>query len=448
MDAVVSLIDLFKPGDIYANVDVIATWVLTHVTPVLVIIAMWIRLTETQLDSFTGQSRYAMAVRDCFWYGFLLASYFALGSLVSYAFNTFYGMFNEKGSFEVVFAQMQHFMEAINAMDKTENDGPLDHLVNGVAAIAALPLLGTAALIHYVSLVLVVCVLIFMRQALAIGYGLAFVWGLIAIPLAITNQWKVLRGWGIFAGAILLWPIVESILIWFFAPLLTNAAHHLISGDAGSFVAEKSSVYLLYTVLNFLICALLAAAPLIAGALAANNSAMNSLVMPFVGGALAATAATLQSTRARLTGGARAMGSAMGDTTVAGATGLKAYMSGQRVGGSGPAAASPMRSATPISGGVRSTPSAPATPAVTASASAVSGATAEASGGGGAQSKPKLAAVAVGGQQVAAAAQAGESGIPDRGEAPEVRREPARRKRKRSAAESRRAHFIRQQVDK
>ncbi len=438
MDAVVSLISLFDASSIYENVEDIALWVITRVTPVLVIIAMWIRLMETQLDSFSGQSKYAGAVRDFLMFGFFMAVYFALGSLVSHAFNTFYGMFSEKGSFEVVFAQMQHFMDSINAMDK-KSEGLLGGVMDQGMAILSLPVLGATALIHYISLVLVVFVLVFMRQALAIGYGLAFVWGLIAIPLAITSKFKLLRGWGVFSGAILLWPIMEALLVWFFSPVFFAATEQLISGDAGLFVAEKSGVYLLYTVLNLLICGLLVAAPLLAAALAANNSAMSSLVMPFAGGALAATAATIRATQSRFVGGVKGLGLGMG----MGGRGAVAHAVDNR------------RAARPPSagalGGVARVHS--------AAASSSSGGAASASTGAAGQAAPargkaaETAAVVAAGKQVAGTAQAADSHAREKSE----RAAPAkpggegnkpRRKRQRSVEAARRAHFIKQSIDK
>ena len=332
MDFVVSLIKLFSATPIYDNVQSLSLWMLTHITPVLVVIAMWVRLVETQLDGFSGQSRYAVAVRDFLWYGFLLSVYMALGTLVSYAFNTFYGLLNEKGSFEVVFTQMQTFITDINQMEK--DDGGL-----GATALNLMtaPVTGISYFVYYISLIVVVFLLVVMRLALAVGYGLVFVWGLVAIPLSMTSNYKVLRGWGIFAGGILLWPVIEAILIWFFSPVLSAAAQALVSGDAKSFLLEKAGVYLLYTVLNLLIAAIVIAAPLIAGMTAANNSAMNSLVMPFAGAAMAAAAATIKTTRQRMTGGVKDTASAVGNSDLAKAASGKIEDVARSMTGMGPA---------------------------------------------------------------------------------------------------------------
>ena len=67
MEFVVSLIGLFSAAPIYDNVESLAIWMLTHITPVLVVIAMWVRLVETQLDGFSGQSWWT--ILGCwFWY--------------------------------------------------------------------------------------------------------------------------------------------------------------------------------------------------------------------------------------------------------------------------------------------------------------------------------------------------------------------------------------------
>lgn len=333
MDFVVSLIEMFSATPIYKNVEALSVWMLTHITPVLVVIAMWVRLMETQLDGFSGQSRYATAVRDFLWYGFLLSAYMALGALVSYAFNNFYGMLGEKGSFQVVFAQMQAFIEQINQMDKNSD-------VLGAEAFSLLtaPVTGISYLIYYISLIVVVFLLVIMRLALAVGYGLVFVWGLIAIPLTMTSKFKLLRGWGIFAAGILLWPVIEAILIWFFSPVLTAAAQDFVSGDASTFLLEKAGIYLLYTVLNLLIAAIIIASPLIAGALAANNSAMNSLVMPFAGAAMAASAATIKATQQRLFGGMKESASALGGSGMAQVASSKVESMARTMTGMGPAA--------------------------------------------------------------------------------------------------------------
>ena len=329
MDAVVSLINVFSAAPIYDNVERLSMWVLTHIPPVLVVIAMWVRLMETQLDSFSGQSRYAVAVRDFLWFGFVLSAYFALGALVSYAFNTFYGLFSEKGSFSVVFSQMQALINEINLQ---ERDGLSDSVMNLLTS----PATGIAYLVYYVSLIAVVFFLVVMRLALGVGYGLVFVWGLTAIPMAMTSRIKLLRGWAIFCGGVLLWPIVEAILIWFFSPVITSAAQELTNGMFETESLEKAGVYMLYTVLNFLIAAVILAAPLIAGMLAANHSAMTSLVMPFAGAAMASTASMYKVSKPHVTGAVRDTTSAVRNSGVVQAAGEALESSARSVAGMGP----------------------------------------------------------------------------------------------------------------
>ena len=72
---------IFKAA--YAISDVVAKWL----SPVLLILAINIRLMETQLDSLTGSGKYGNALRDALGWGFLLGAYYMVGHYVIDFFN-------------------------------------------------------------------------------------------------------------------------------------------------------------------------------------------------------------------------------------------------------------------------------------------------------------------------------------------------------------------------
>ena len=308
MDITPELIRLFAPTPIYGAVKLFAMWVLQYVTPILLGVAIWIRITETQIEGFSGQARWAAALKDFFWWGFILGGYFLFGAMVAELFNAFYGMFDDKGSLSVIYHQMEAFINKMNAMEKTDGG-----LAGAAINLLTAPFTFLAFAVYYLSLLFVTFIIMFMRVAVALGFGVVFVWGLIAIPLAMTSNFRFLRGWGLLAAGIAVWPVVESIFMGLFSPVLTQAASGLFSGGGTTFNLEKAGVYFIYSLLNIFIAVIVIAAPIITASLVANSQALTGMVAPFVGGAFAATAAAMQVSKHRISNAVGAARQGMGN---------------------------------------------------------------------------------------------------------------------------------------
>ena len=287
------IIVYMAPWPVFDKISVVANYVAGLLTPTLLIFAILFRTFETQLGSFEGNAKWASAIKDFFLWGSVLTLYFLIGNLLTDFFNTIYAALaaNESrgglgGSLTAITTKLLEYIRQAEAL-VAKDEGIMDAIGNAFAGGA----LAMAYFVYYISIIGVAFVTIFMRLAFALGFGIVFIWGLIAIPLAITSNLKMLKGWGIFAGGILLWPIIESLIIALLIPVFDVAVTNLLAGF-DSAEANKAGIYAIFTVLNFVLIAVMIAAPFVAGSLASNNSAMSGLVMPFVGAAFAATAAS------------------------------------------------------------------------------------------------------------------------------------------------------------
>jgi len=290
-----SFLAALGPAPVYENVFALTQWILTHITPFLIVIAVYIRIIETQLDAYSGQSRYLLAVKDFLFFGALCSMYFAMGNLIAWGFNSLYAVFHTVGSYDLVNQQMSGFMEQVGKMDR--GSGVADTAKEWSINIITAPAKAVAFSIYYITFLLASFTQTFMQLALALGFGFAFAWGAIAIPLAMTINFKLLKGWGVFFGGILLWPIIEAMFMGLLAPVFANATQNFIDGGGLSSVADAADVYTLYSILNLIIVVIHIVVPLVAGAIASNSSAMNSLVMPFAAGAIAAAGATYKGSK-------------------------------------------------------------------------------------------------------------------------------------------------------
>jgi len=294
-----SFLELFGPEPIYQAGLTIALWVFSTATPVLLIMAIAIRVLETQIDLLAGQGRFTVAVRDFFIYGFAISVYFGLMNLIASFMNPFYHWIDSFGSLKAVAGEMATLSETIKQQNGNES------ALNQLTSIAVSPSVWIVQLVCYVTYILLSALTAFLRIAHAIGYSLAVIYGLIALPLSITTSLRLLRGWGLFMGFLLLWPIVEGICVGLFSQVFTHAASLMIHIPNQSAGMSAFDLNIFYAGLNILLMCVLIAAAWVSGYLVMNTSPHSGLVAPFVAGA-AAMGGVLSS---RVFGGAHRAGS-------------------------------------------------------------------------------------------------------------------------------------------
>jgi len=285
------IIVYMAPWPVFDKVGLVANYVGGLLTPILLMFAILFRTFETQLGSFEGNAKWATAIKDFFLWGSVLTLYFLIGNLLTDFFNTIYAALvageSSGGLGGSLTAITQKLLEYIKQAEQlvAKDESVLDAISNAFAGGA----LAMAYFLYYISIICVAFVTIFMRLAFALGFGVVYVWGLIAIPLAVTANIKMLKGWGLFAGGILLWPIVEALIIALLIPVFDVAVANLLSGFESA-DANKAGIYAIFTILNLVLIGIMIATPFVAHSLVSNNSALSSLVMPFVGSAFAASA--------------------------------------------------------------------------------------------------------------------------------------------------------------
>jgi hypothetical protein len=161
-----------------------------------------------------------------------------------------------------------------------------------LTTLLSTPVVLFTGLAYYLTLILATFVAMFLKVANVLIYGVAYIWGLIAIPLSITTNFRILRGWGLLMGMALLWPFIQALFLTVFTELFKNAADVIVADPDLNTAIALSNVYMLFSVMHLLLIAVLIASPFIAQALVANAPAAAGIVTPFVGAALAAGALT------------------------------------------------------------------------------------------------------------------------------------------------------------
>lgn len=286
MNGLPELLYSFDMTVLYSVAYAIAETVAKYLSPVLLLVAIYIRLMETQIDALAGSGKYGTALRDILLWGFVLGAYYAIGALIMDFFNTIYAWLDSFGSLKATMAAYDNIMTknavAVNA--------------KGVTALGLIssPYVLVSSLLYYGTLIIVAFISAFLKIANVMAFGIAFIWGLIAIPISISTTFKILRGWAYLLALALVWPIVQALLVAMFSMLFTNSANILMGIPDADPILRGANIMMLFAVMNLLFAAILISAPLIANALVTNSSAASGIVMPFAAAAVAAGVATIK----------------------------------------------------------------------------------------------------------------------------------------------------------
>jgi hypothetical protein len=276
---------LFKVA--YAIADVVGK----YLSPVLLLMAIYIRLMETQIDSLAGSGKYGTALKDILLWGFVLGAYYAIGALVMEFFNEIYAWLDTFGSLKSTMDTYSNIMQK-NAKEMAASGITL-------TAVVSAPYNLIAMFLYYGSLIIVAFIAAFLKIANVMAFGIAFIWGLIAIPISISTTFKILRGWAYLLALALVWPIIQALLVAMFSMLFSNSADTLMQITDADPSLRAANIMMLFAVMNLLFAAILVSAPLIANTLVTNSSAASGIVMPFVAAAVAAGISTIKGRDAR-----------------------------------------------------------------------------------------------------------------------------------------------------
>jgi len=284
MNGLASFIAGLDLAPLYTIIQGLAKDVATYISPTLLIIAIYTRTMETQLDGLVSGGKWAAAIRDMVGWGVVLGLYGAIGYYVIDFMNSIYSWSESKGSLDTLMKTFSDIMQ--KSSERLTKDGMsfTDYLASPIVIITGLA--------YYLTLIVATFAATFLKIANVLIYGVAYIWGLIAIPMSITTTFRILRGWGLIMGMALLWPFIQALLLTVFTELFKNAANVIVVDPDLSGAVAVSNIYMLFSVMHLLLIAVLIASPLIAQALVANAPAAAGIVTPFVGAAIAAGALT------------------------------------------------------------------------------------------------------------------------------------------------------------
>ncbi|HFE36804.1 MAG TPA: hypothetical protein ENK06_00110 [Gammaproteobacteria bacterium] len=240
------------------------------------------RSLEESLDMTNSQGRWVNALRDMAILGAAITVYFAAGNMVNEFFSATYSYFEKIGSVGSITNQLADTIEQLEA--KTQDTGTLSYLAGSVWNFA-----GT--IVYYASLIAVTTLIAFLHLAQALGYGLCFCWGLIAIPMSITRNFRLLKGWAMFTAFILMWPVVESLTMGLISSIFADMGQTMTGSASGNTDLDQGAVMMMYTTLNIILFMIAVVAPFVTNALVSNAPAGKDFVVPFIAGAMANVAA-------------------------------------------------------------------------------------------------------------------------------------------------------------
>lgn len=284
MNGLISFLSGLDLAPLYTIIQGLARDVAQFVSPTLLLIAIYTRTLETQLDSLVTGGRWAAALRDMAGWGVVLGLYGAIGYYLIDFMNSIYAWADSKGSLD---ALMKTFSDILAKWSDKLSIKDLS-----VTNLLSTPVVLFTGLAYYLTLILATFVAMFLKVANVLVYGFAYIWGLIAIPMSITRTFALNRGWALLMGLSLLWPFVQAMFLAVFTVLFSNAANVIVADPDMNPALALSNVYMLFSVMHLLLIAVLIASPFIAQALVANAPAAAGVVTPFVGAAIAAGALT------------------------------------------------------------------------------------------------------------------------------------------------------------
>jgi len=295
-----TFLGFLSPVPVYEGGRSLAMFVASFITPVLLALALSIRAAQEQLTiSTSGRGKWAEFLKDMAVWVTVLGLYFSIAALITELFNNLYQHFSTVGSYGKL---MTIFNNIISNIEAREKSGSI--LDNSVSLLAS-PATFVAWGINYLSFLVSTFVLAFLHIAHALAYSFAVMWGLIAIPLSLTSNFKLLKGWGIFTGVMLLWPIFHYMGFALLTPLFEHAATYFNSAtEANAVYADKAQVYAIMTVTNLIAVAIAIASPFVAQAFVSNSGNIAGVVAPFATAGMAAAGAYWQGTKNKI-GGAK-----------------------------------------------------------------------------------------------------------------------------------------------
>ncbi len=299
------LVSSLNPYGVYQTSQNMAANVFMFLSPFLLVIAVSIRTLETQLDTVSGLGKWEKAVRDFILFGFLIGSYFGVMTLLNLFMNEVYLLTNDVGNYQTLSTTLQKLMDEGLGVKQSDWEWLKSTKRADMSPVGILMIF-----LYWVSNLFVVSVYVFLQVAHALTYSFAFVTGLIVLPMAITQKFNVLKGWGLVLGTAFFWPIVESLFMGFAGDIFTKSIKTMLVDQTILMrMEDKADLRAFFATINVVLGMIMITAPIVTAAVLAGTNAMFPMVAPFAAGAMTVAGTALAAGRSVMPGG-NALGSA------------------------------------------------------------------------------------------------------------------------------------------
>jgi hypothetical protein len=285
------LLAALSPGLIYDQAWQIAhTWVAT-ISGILLVFAMMFRaaLSQFQTVAGNGQGVWVKAFAEMCLYAVVLAVYFGAAYGILQFIHALEEWTARAGSVDAVFSRFANHIQSLKERTEAETWG--ESISQAITSASMFGPRLIALVFYYAGQLLVLATDTFLGLARALLFGVALWWGALAIPMAITSKFSMLKGWGILSAVAISWPIVENVAMWFLMAPMDQVFDTLETDYASVQSVSLTGLYLGMTIFSLVMAATIIAAPFISHSLVSNAGSIGGVVGPFAGAAMAATAA-------------------------------------------------------------------------------------------------------------------------------------------------------------
>src|SRR5712692_8002196 len=115
------VIQLLEPSPIYAATKGIADVLIRSLTPVLLIIAIYLRVLETQVASIVSGPKWSEALKDIAIWGVVIGGYYEIASLIINFANAIYAWLDHFGSLTSITGKFDAILTAAKAKMQTQS---------------------------------------------------------------------------------------------------------------------------------------------------------------------------------------------------------------------------------------------------------------------------------------------------------------------------------------
>jgi len=263
MNALDVLITYLDPTPVYNEAFAVADNFL-FISGALLFLAILFRAVKEQFNAVTGKGFDLGAfVMDVFLWGSILVSYYFLMGLFVTLFNAIIAWLSVNGSLQTIALEIEHLTQTFaNLKTAEESEGALAKAIDLVSEGFGYMAYGAAYLSYIITFMIVLATSSFLHLAHAFLFAIAIFWGLLVIPLQITNHIRLMRPFGLVLGILLMWPVFELVIMYFFKFLFVNGAAAMINTVGKTYsIGDEATFYLAFSVMNCVIFAIVLSAP-------------------------------------------------------------------------------------------------------------------------------------------------------------------------------------------